>query len=677
MLDSTKVFSSLFTDGGKRGFRQFLESLQGNIPDPVDGNEVVISMHYTGDLTPLMILSSQSDTSLSTKALSASADSCGLKWRYVDCSKYQNSPLKNTGLRLLLFSPSEALMTSVNSHLDGGMSILDKDGFAPLVASVGGKNIIMASNEYAGKLFSSYSAREVRKLSSFFRNLSQWTAFSIYDSSDESLRMKGTVSPPGGSSRFAYVMAPDKPSDVKVTQVAPSNTVFISDMPLVSCEDYIERYKAWLDAGSRLDKYRVLQTALKDSVGINAEQWASRLEVKEVARLSLREGGELRPVVAIRPGKEDASTIFRGTGIKSIRSYKGEILHWNYPGFASSVFGAQFSLPDESSFLYRDGWIIIGDAATLKAVVDEDSPTLSSALSEAGLSSRIPRSATFLMYFNPTEFPPALDATFSASLSEAFRHTAEGISFQPIVLSMEGLWADLSVDRVNVVLKSAPAAEKDTVIVVPEGPWHVRNSATGKMNLLAQNPNRTISFKEEDGKNIWTIPFKNQICGYVDTVDYYGNGKLQYFFCAGENFYLLDRQGRFVGGFPKSLGKQVTLGPGIHDFQEFTGLTAMVLFADNTIGMYDLDGNIRSGWQGITSEEKIKSLPILVEVKGVKYWAVRTSVQTLIYPFMGGEPVVKPSESRMIRPDSELEVDDNTLYATCYDGKRRAVKLPK
>ena len=136
-----------------------------------------------------------------------------------------------------------------------------------------------------------------------------------------------------------------------------------------------------------------------------------------------------------------------------------------------------------------------------------------------------------------------------------------------------------------------------------------------------------------------------------------------------------NRLGRFVSGFPVELGKDVLLGPAAYDFTGAKGYTAMVLHTDNTIGMYNLHGVKPDGWKGISSDEKIISLPELVTVDGVNYWAVRTAVQTQIFPFDGGDPVYRQEGAKSIRRDSELEVDGKTLKVTCNDGKTRNIKL--
>ncbi|MBR4757100.1 MAG: hypothetical protein IK076_09175, partial [Bacteroidales bacterium] len=104
--------------------------------------------------------------------------------------------------------------------------------------------------------------------------------------------------------------------------------------------------------------------------------------------------------------------------------------------------------------------------------------------------------------------------------------------------------------------------------------------------------------------------------------------------------------------------------------------TVMLLHRDNSVGMYNLRGQAVPSWKGITANETIKSLPEPLEGKGKKYWVVRTSSQTMVYPFDGGEPLVKGEGSKMIRPDSKVTINEKGAFvAKCYDGKERSFKL--
>jgi hypothetical protein len=175
---------------------------------------------------------------------------------------------------------------------------------------------------------------------------------------------------------------------------------------------------------------------------------------------------------------------------------------------------------------------------------------------------------------------------------------------------------------------------------------------------------------------LWGVPFKEPICGAAANVDYYANGKLQIIFGAGSKIYIIDRLGRYVSGFPIDLKKEILIGPDVYDFNGAKKYNIMVLHKDNTVEMYNLKGEKPASWKGIMPEETIKALPERIVAGGSSYWVVRTSIQTLIYPFYGGEPLTSFKGEQMIRPDSEiLAVDASTLEAVCYDGKKRTVKL--
>ena len=159
-------------------------------------------------------------------------------------------------------------------------------------------------------------------------------------------------------------------------------------------------------------------------------------------------------------------------------------------------------------------------------------------------------------------------------------------------------------------------------------------------------------------------------------MDYYANGKLQILFGSGSSIYLIDRLGHYVNGFPVDLGKPILLGPKPYDFNGVHKYNALVLHKDNTIQMYNLKGRKPEAWKGITSDEKIKSLPERLTVGGKDFWVVRTSVQTLIFPFYGGSPLTVFEGDAMIRPDSEIKILDNaSVQAVSYDGKARTVAL--
>jgi hypothetical protein len=173
------------------------------------------------------------------------------------------------------------------------------------------------------------------------------------------------------------------------------------------------------------------------------------------------------------------------------------------------------------------------------------------------------------------------------------------------------------------------------------------------------------------------VPFDGKLCGTAQNVDYYANGKLQIIFGSGSRIYVIDRLGRFVTGFPVDLGKEILIGPDVYDFNGTRAYNIIVLHKDNTIEMYNLKGNKPSSWKTIIAPETIKGLPERIKIGGSSFWVVRTSIQTLIYPFNGGSAVTEFKGDQMIRPDSEVRILDGgtSVSVDCYDGKSRTVKL--
>lgn len=308
-------------------------------------------------------------------------------------------------------------------------------------------------------------------------------------------------------------------------------------------------------------------------------QWAEELGVREVGR------AEWKSISG-----EDVNAVF----IRQAKSSKesGTIEDNQYKSFATSLFGDIFKISDENFAAYVGDWVVYGSEVAVKDVIEawneQDHYDYSS---------------------------PAVIVTYSRSR--------------------------FNVDKVRAVSEARRKSAGAILgkVQIPQGPFEVKNSGTGKTNLFYQNENMYLCLKEKEGTGLWGVTFSEPICGSVETIDFYNNGKLQFLFAAGSKLYLIDRLGRFVSSFPVDTGKDILWGPAVYDFSGAKGYTAMVLHKDNTIEMYNLHGVKPAEWKGISSADTILGLPALVEEKGVKYWLVETARQKEVYDFWGGEPL--------------------------------------
>lgn len=669
--DGTKAFDALVSDGKGEACTSFFRSLASGMDgtfSSLRSQPVAVSLHYSGSMVPLVLISvpdTYTDSTAQVLSLCEVASESGLS----------SSFYSSENLSAVLVSSSETIINSSKRHQDGGMSILSDKDFVPSLAGVSGRNALFFSNAYAGKLLPVLFQRPVTRHSDFMKSLSSWTVMSLTSVEDDFLEADGYLS--AGSRHFADVFSGTAQETAGFTGVVPSETFFAVSIPMASQSEYLTAYRKYLDAESRLGSNSSEITSLGRKAGRNPDDWAKALSVKEVVKAQWRSGDNICEAVFVRVGKKDYSLIFNGLDASDEKSYKMASNPYSYSGFASALFGKLFSVADESCFAFTGEWIVCGSDRDISDFVGRfsEGDVLQALLSDASASpAALAKDCSFVGYFSAGAAPS--ENIFSQSALPSVSRTMDGAAFEPCFIICNGDSFKFDVVRVPFITKSStPAVVADAVVEIPQGPFPVKNSGTGKTNLLAQQSNYYLSLKEEDGTGIWSVPFTEPLCGAVESIDYYANGKLQFLFAAGSKIHLLDRLGRFVSGFPVDLGKEILLGPAAYDFTGAKGYSVVVLHKDNTIGMYNIHGEKPERWEGISPDETIISLPELLKVGGNSYWAVRTAVQTIIYPFYGGEPAYRQEGAKSIRRDSAIEVDGESLKVMCNDGKTRNIKL--
>ena len=607
-------------------------------------SRMLVSLHNSGSLVPLVATELPSADSTLLAPYEALALKAGLKTAYQD--------------GLLLASRSETLLNSARRHLDEGLCILEAPGLEDLTGRIGGAAVAFLSARQTSKLLQTWSTARIRQYTDFVRTMADWTAFELAVADDKHLFLKGTSACPDKATSFLTAFRGLKMPAASFGDALPYFADYAISIPVGDVSSYLERYRSFLDAKGKLNPY---DKALKDKAGrpVAPEQWAINYGIKEVVRASYQLDGIRQDVVLVRSARDIPS---------GSNAYSGNL---------ATLFGRLFDVVDTVCVSLPGHWTVMGSASAAGPFLDKkflDYP-LRERLSDAGLS--LP--AGIVAYASATDFPAVLTDLFSPAPAQALSAYVTGSAYAPALAGVDFSTGDpdirVSLDKRALKGNKVQVLERDTTVVIPKGPFPVLNGETGKTNSFYQNANLYLCLNDENGKGVWGVPFKLPICGYVESIDYYGNGKIQFLFAAGQGLYLLDRLGRFVKDFPADLGKPVLLGPKAYDFTGAHGYTVMVLHQDNSLEMYNLHGQKPAAWKGIQAPETVKALPELLEVKDKKYWVVRTSIRTLVYGFDGGEPLTKDEGGKMIRPDSQITPASRGISVECYDGKTRDIKL--
>ena len=648
-------------------------------------DNMVVSLHFAGKVRPLYVFDAgdadkESEIEVMVSGLARSA---GLHWESFDCSQL-DTDRKIGGHKIVLVSSSKDIVRSAVRHLKAGESVVGINDFAMASSAVSGENLMFVSNRNSHNLLPAFLPGKFARHSDFIRRISDWMVFDISGVDSGRTAFAGKFVSDSDTPDIMSVFSDCGGAVSSVSEMLPSYTVSVMTLPLRKRTQFIAAYQNFLDSKQGLQRKMIQRNRLADSTGVSPEDYCERMEVMEMATAAFVVNGNLERVNLMKVNSVDPKVLFAGTGVTSLKNYTPAVHEYDYEDYAASVFGDMFSLKNEGYFTYMNGWIVSGSEAAVREYAGGRalSYNLKEYMANADLQDILSDApASFKAYLSLTEDPNVLENFAHKAVLQRFASLYEGVDYSGIVLTVgrNSEVNQLSVDmfRNEIKRSKAPVAERNTEIVVSRGPFKVKNSLTGKMNTFYQREaNNYLCLKDENGKDMWGAPFDTPICGAAATIDFYKNNKLQILFASGSRLYLIDRLGRLVKDCSVDLKKEILLGPSVYDFSGARKYNVIVLHKDNTIEMYNLQGERPAIWSTISAPETVTGLPERLEVSGKTFWCVRTSVQTLIYPFGGGQPVTEFKGDQMILPTSKVTVKDaSSVEVECYDGKKRTVKL--
>ncbi|MGN0190582.1 MAG: hypothetical protein ACI39U_02910 [Candidatus Cryptobacteroides sp.] len=656
--------------GRKNSFEKTLadSAVSGAFPR-LSKNVLAVSFHYARNLVPLYLIdagrSGDTDYDAEVEKISAIATASGYVLKDCDCSTILSVNELLRKRRILLLSPSVSVINSSLRHLNDGVSVYDSDGFAAAASKVSSDSRLYVDISSAGQISKEILDSRYDKMVKSVSGFSDWAAFSL-DFTESSAKLNGTAVS-NMDTDLVRVFASLSASSSSVCEILPASTLFALSIPLDSVDDFSEAFDRYLDGRMKLSDANKLRKSIKGKNGMAPLQWFKSLNPSEVAAAWFVSKGKLRSVNLIRAGRrQNTDTLCR---------------NYSYSGALKALFGEVFERRDESWSCFCNGWIVSGDRESVSEFSSGNatSYTLGQKLEDASLKGEIPSSAALVAYFSVDQ-DFAVKSSFKDGWKRSLEKALEGADMMPAFLTLEPVRKsmpeiNLSVFSASLQRTQVPSPEQEMVeIKVPSGPFTVKNSDTGRNNLFVQNKNLSLSLKEENGKGIWTVPFKTPVCGSVVNVDMYGNGRLQFLFASGSSIYIIDRKGRYVSPYPVDLGREILLGPAVYG--KSGNYELIILHNDNSIVKYGLDGKVASAWQEISPDETIISLPERIVAGSKVCWAVRTARQTLIYPENGGKPLSNFKGNAVFRSDAGIKVeDDGVISAQSYDGKVRKLKI--
>lgn len=124
----------------------------------------------------------------------------------------------------------------------------------------------------------------------------------------------------------------------------------------------------------------------------------------------------------------------------------------------------------------------------------------------------------------------------------------------------------------------------------------VRSHVNRSTEVLVQDSLNNLSLVSSDGRILWTVPINDRIVSEVVQVDFFNNGKLQYFFATQFSLHVIDRLGNYVNPYPVNLNSISVDQVSVVDYDNSKKYRFLVADKTGKIFMYDKEGNSLEGW---------------------------------------------------------------------------------
>ncbi|MFZ6013787.1 MAG: hypothetical protein ACOYXT_25835, partial [Bacteroidota bacterium] len=149
--------------------------------------------------------------------------------------------------------------------------------------------------------------------------------------------------------------------------------------------------------------------------------------------------------------------------------------------------------------------------------------------------------------------------------------------------------------------------------------YAVKSHVDKTNEILVQDSANNLSLVSSEGKILWKLQLPGSITSDVTQIDFFKNGKLQYFFSTSEALYIIDRLGNYVEPYPLQLAGVDVSDAGIIDYDHSKTYRFIVVNKNGKLWMYDKQGENLEGWRPNDVQGNLLTTPAHHRIKGKDY----------------------------------------------------------
>ena len=463
-----------------------------------------------------------------------------------------------------------------------------------------------------------------------------------------------------------------------IADIIPENTTILLALGFDNTKLLFDKKNKLLETQNNFWSWDKSRKKLLDNTKVNYNELINQLE-NEAGRFNTFTTQSSSEQYTYFKSKNSLTTSSLMQGlIDNSKDYNGcTINHCKDPNITANLFGELFTC-SASYFTIIDDYFIFGTSeASIEYIINNynEKNTLNNSVHFKNYRTYLSSKSNLLFYINPGRTLANLKNRLQANYNNKISFDKDSIlNFTAFSLQLSAK-GNLLLNNLSLFydsdfkedIKEEWFVQLDSTLAMP--PQFIKNHFTKQEMIVVQTRSNNLYALDSEGKIIWEKMIDSKIIGNINSIDVYKTNKYQALFNTESHLYLIDRNGKFVDGFPKKLPSQTTLGHSLFDYNNNKRYRIMIIGSNNNIYNLDVKGKQVKGWKYKKQQNRIIASAQYFKVNNKDYILQETANSTCKLLAINGTERVS-YESGTTFNGHPLQVDHyGTLYGITFEGK--------
>ena len=150
-------------------------------------------------------------------------------------------------------------------------------------------------------------------------------------------------------------------------------------------------------------------------------------------------------------------------------------------------------------------------------------------------------------------------------------------------------------------------------------PTIVKSHVSRDDEVLVQDSAYVLYHLSSDGKVLWQKELGERIIGEIQQVDFFSNGKLQFFFATTKHLHIIDRLGNYVAPYPQEIRMKDPEYVALIDYDKSKKYRFLLADKSGKLWMFDKEGKNLEGWTPKNVEADLFAAAKHYRIRGKDY----------------------------------------------------------